>query len=90
MQKKILNIFSILFLLIFIMLILNYYTSEKNIIITNKLRSSYLSSGPIDKNKLPLLKSDTNNIVVYMNDLEDFKKKRKKRIWEKLISNQDE
>ena len=72
------------------MLILNYYTSEKNIIITNKLRSSYLSSGPIDKNKLPLLKSDTNNIVVYMNDLEDFKKKRKKRIWEKLISNQDE
>ena len=90
MQKKILNIFSILFLLIFIMLILNYYTSEKNIIITNKLRSSYLSSGPIDKNKLPLLKSDTNNIVVYMNDLEDFKKKRKKRIWGKLISNQDE
>ena len=90
MKKRFLNIFSILFLIIFITLIVNYYTSEKNIIITNKLRSSYLSSGTTDINKLPLLKSDTNNIVVYINDLEDFKKKRKKRIWEKLISNQNE
>ena len=37
-------------------------------------------------NNLPLLKNDTNNIIVYKNDLEEFKKKRKKRFWEKLIS----
>ena len=35
---------------------------------------------------LPVLKSDTNNIIIYKNDLEEFKKKRKKRFWEKLIS----
>ena len=36
---------------------------------------------------LPVLKNDTNNIIIYKNDLEEFKKKRKKRFWEKLISN---
>jgi hypothetical protein len=36
---------------------------------------------------LPVLKNDTKNIIIYKNDLEEFKKKRKKRPWEKLISN---
>ena len=40
-----------------------------------------------DKKNLPTLKNDTNNIIVYKNDLEEFKKKRKKRLWEKLITN---
>ena len=46
----------------------------------------------LNKNEvnLPLLKNDTNNIIIYKNGLEKFKNKRKKRIWEKLISNKDE
>ena len=44
----------------------------------------------VTKNNLPILKNDTSNIIVYINDLEDFKKKRKKRFWEKLISNKNE
>ena len=43
-----------------------------------------------DKNNLPILENDTNNIIIYIDDLEDFKKKRKKRFWEKLISNKNE
>ena len=39
------------------------------------------------KNDTNSIKNDTNNILVYKNDLEEFKKKRKKRFWEKLISN---
>ena len=39
------------------------------------------------ENNLPLLKSDTNNVIIYKNELEEFKNKRKKRFWEKLISN---
>jgi hypothetical protein len=42
------------------------------------------------RNNLPVLKNDTSNIIIYINDLEDFKKKRKKRFWEKLISNKNE
>ncbi len=69
--------------IIFTFLTINYYFSEENMIRVNKLRSTYMSTL---YNNLPLLKNDTNNIIVYKNDLEEFKKKRKKRIWEKLIS----
>ena len=41
-------------------------------------------------NNLPLLKNDTNNVIVYINGLENFKNKRKKWIWEDLISNKNE
>ncbi len=67
-----------------------YYFSEQNIIFTNKSRSLYLTTLGYDKNNLPVLENDTNNINVYINDLEDFKNKRKKRFWEDLISNKNE
>ena len=41
-------------------------------------------------NELPTLKNDTSNIIDYKNDIENFKKKRKKRFWEFLISNNNE
>ena len=69
---------------------IKYYFSEQNEIFTNKSRSSYLMTSSEDKNDLPILKNDTNNIIVHIDDLEDFKKKRKKRFWEKLISNKNE
>ena len=84
MLKKIKTIFFFLSFMVFVFLIINYYFSEKNIIHINKLRSTYLLTSP---DELPLLENDTNNIIVYKNDLEEFKKKRKKRLWEKLISN---
>ena len=35
-------------------------------------------------------KTSRNNIIIYIDDLEEFKNKRKKRIWEELISNKNE
>ena len=87
MLKKIKNISFLFTLLIFIFLTTSYYFSDKNIIHINKSRSSYSLK---DKNNLPLLKNDTSNIIIYKSDLDDFKKKRKKRIWERLISNNNE
>ena len=81
MQFK--NIIFLMSFIIFTFLTINYYFSEENMIRVNKLRSTYTSTL---YNNLPLLKNDTNNIIVYKNDLEEFKKKRKKRFWEKLIS----
>ena len=80
MLKRIKNIFFIITFFSFIFLVTKHYLSEHNIIYTNKSRSSY--SLIIDEN-LPLLKNDTGNIIIYKNDLEEFKKKRKKRFWEK-------
>ena len=87
MYRKIKNIFFLVTFFTFIILVTRYYFSEENILFTNKSRSFYLLTLNEDKKNLPTLKSDTNNIIVYKNDLEEFKKKRKKRLWEKLISN---
>jgi len=84
MFKKIKNISFLFSLIFFIFLITNYYFSDENILHINKSRSTYSLK---DKNNLPLLRNDTSNIIIYKSDLDDFKKNRKKRFWEKLISN---
>ena len=85
MIKKILNTFFLIFIFTFIFLIVKHYLSEKNIIFTNKSRSSYSVKINDDTNNLPVLKNDTHNIIFYNDDLEKFRNKRKKRFWEKLI-----
>ena len=87
MYRKTKNIFFLVSFLTFIILVAKHYFSEENILFNNKSRSFYLLTLNEDKKNLPTLKNDTNNIIVYKNDLEEFKKKRKKRLWEKLISN---
>ena len=86
MLKKIIKTFFLLSIIIFFFLIARFYFSEKNTILTNKSRSSY-AINEADLYNLPILENDTNNIIIYDNTLEDFKKKRKKRFWENLISN---
>lgn len=90
MYKRIKNAFFLIIFFTFIFLISKYYFSEQNIVFTNQLRSSYETSLDNDKNNLPVLKNDTNNTFIYVSDLENFKNKRKKRFWEKLISSSNE
>ena len=85
MNKKIKNISFFLVLALFSFFVTKYYFSEDNIIFTNKSRSFYFSSSK--NTNLPLLKNDTSNIIFYVDDLQIFKNKRKKRFWEKLINN---
>ena len=90
MFKKIKNTFFLISIFAFIFLVINHYFSDENIIFTNKSRSSYsLTLNQKDEN-LPLLSSDTNNIITYKNDLEEFKKSRRKRPWEDIISSKNE
>ena len=84
MNNRIKNSFFFIFFLIFIFLISKHYFSEKNIIFTNQSRSSYENSLNYNNNDLPILRNDTSNILVYVSDLDNFKSKRKKRIWEKF------
>ena len=90
MYSRIKNAFFLIIFFIFIFLISKYYFSEQNIVFINQSRSSYETSLDNDKNNLPVLKNDTNNAIIYVSDLENFKNKRKKRFWEKLISNNNE
>ena len=90
MSKKIINIFFLISFITFIFLVTKYYFSDQNFIYINKSRSLYSLTLNKYGESLPLLKNDTKDIIIYINDLEEFKNKRKKRPWEKLISNLNE
>ena len=86
MPRKIKNIFYLGSFFIFIILTTRFYFSDQNIRETNKSRSFYSAGLNNNMLNLPLLKNDTSNIIIYKTELEEFKKK-KKRIWENLLSN---
>ena len=90
MLRKIKNTLFLIIFSIFTFLVTKHYFSDENVIFTNKSRSSYALQVNIDNKSLPILKNDTNNIIIYKNDVEEFTKKRKKRFWEKLISDKNE
>ena len=84
MYIRIKNAFFLIIFFTFIFLISKYYFSEQNIVFINQSRSSYETSLDNDKNNLPVLKNDTNNTIIYVSDLENFKKKEKKKILGKI------
>ena len=90
MFSKIKNTLFLIIFSIFTFLVTKHYFSDENVIFTNKSRSSYALQVNIDNKSLPILKNDTNNIIIYKNDVEEFTKKRKKRSWEDLISDKNE
>ena len=82
---KIKNIFCLVSILIFITLTTSFYFSEQNIRATNKSRSLYAVKLLHDALKLPLLINDTDDIIEYRNDVQVFRDKIKKRIYEGLL-----
>ena len=86
MLKKIKNIFYLLLLFTFIFLTANFYFSDQNIKETNKSRAFYSVKLNNNTQNLPLLKNDTNNIIEYINDVELYKKKKKKyTFWDLIV-----
>ena len=85
MLKKIKNIFYLSSFFIFIILTTRFYFSDQNIRETNKSRSLYSVKLNNNTQNLPLLKNDTNNIIEYINDVEIYKKNKKKFTFWDLI-----
>ena len=85
MLKKLKNIFYLGSFFIFIVLITRFYFSDQNIRETNKSRSFYSVELNSSTQNLPLLKNDTNNIIEYIDDIEVYKKKKKKYTFWDLI-----
>ena len=83
MFNKVKIIFYLLSFFTFIFLVLNFYFSDLNIKKTNKNRSISLNRLESGIQKLPLLKNDTEDIIEYKDDIENFKKKKKKyKFWD--------
>ena len=85
MLKKIQNIFYLILFFVFIIFTISFYFSDQNIKKTNKSRSIYAVKLNNNTKNLPLLKNDTNNIIEYKNDVEVYKKKKKKYTFWDLI-----
>jgi hypothetical protein len=83
MFKKIKNIFCLSSFLIFFILIIFYYLSPTNTEYTNKIKIFYSADLITNIKNLPLLKNDTNDIIEYTNDAEDYKNSKKKyKFWD--------
>ena len=76
---KVLNIFMILLICIFIFFIFKYYSSNKNLSIKNynRLNIDQIINEKI--NNLPILDNDTNNVVEFNDSFEDEINNNKKR-----------
>ena len=85
---KIFNIIMFLLIIIFILSIYNYYSSNKNVDAKNYNRKNIdqiLKEKIID---LPVLKNDTNNIIEFNNSLNDGIEENKKRSFWDLLKKQ--
>ena len=78
MIKKFKYIFYLFSYSLFILLVIGFYFSDKNINNVNKTRSTSLNNVAELIKTLPLLENDTNDIIVYKDDVEVFKKRKKK------------
>ena len=82
---KIFNIIMFLLIIIFILSIYNYYSSNKNVDAKNYNRENI---DRILKEKifdLPVLKNDTNNVIEFNNSLKDDIEENKKRSFWNLL-----
>ena len=72
----------------FIFFVIKFYLSENNIKWSNKVMLQY--QNVLDKKFiiLPIIKSDTNNIIEYTNEIEEFKNKKQRKFWDLLKTNE--
>ena len=85
---KIFNIIMFLLIIIFILSIYNYYSSNKNVDAKNYNRENIdqiLKEKIID---LPVLKNDTDNVIAFNNSLKDGIEENKKRSFWDLLKKQ--
>ena len=83
------NIFFLGCFIMFFIVISIFYFSEENIKKINKSRLLYMHQEE-EHYDLPILYNDTNNIIIYSNEVENYKKKKKKYNFFDLIKKQND
>ena len=84
MLKEVKYAFYLLTIFFFIFFVIKFYLSENNIKWNNKVILQY--NNELDKkfNNLPIIKNDTDNIIEYTNEIEEFKNKKQRKFWDLL------
>ena len=84
MLKEVKYVVYLLTIFFFIFFVIKFYLSENNIKLSNKVMLQYQNI--LDKKliNLPIIKDDTNDIIEYTSEIEDFKNKKQRKFWDLL------
>ena len=84
MLKEVKYVVYLLTIFFFIFFVIKFYLSENNIKWSNKVMLQY--QNVLDKKfiNLPIIKDDTNDIIEYTSEIEDFKNKKQRKFWDLL------
>ena len=84
MLKEVKYVVYLLTIFFFIFFVIKFYVSENNIKWSNKVILQYQNI--LDKKfiNLPIIKDDTNDIIEYTSEIEDFKNKKQRKFWDLL------
>ena len=84
MLKEVKYVVYLLTIFFFIFFVIKFYLSEDNVKWSNKVILQYQNI--LDKKfiSLPIIKDDTNDIIEYTNEIEDFKNKKQRKFWDLL------
>ena len=83
--KYVIYLFTIFFSIFFVV---KFYISENNIKRSNKIIFQYQNELNKQFSNLPIIKDDTNDIIEYTNEVEEFKNKKQRRFWDLLKTNE--
>jgi len=83
--KYVVYLFTIFF---FIFFVIKFYISENNIKRSNKIIFQYQNELNKQFSNLPIIKDDTNDVIEYTNEVEEFKNKKQRRFWDLLKTNE--
>ena len=88
MLKEIKYVVYLLTIFFFIFFVIKFYLSENNIKWSNKVILQYQNI--LDKKfiNLPIIKDDTNDIIEYTSEIEDFKNKKQRKFWDLFKTNE--
>ena len=88
MLKEIKYVVYLLTIFFSIFFVIKFYLSENNIKLSNKVILQYQNELDKKFNNLPIIKDDTNDIIEYTNEIEEFKNKKQRKFWDLLKTNE--
>ena len=88
MLKEIKYVVYLLTIFFFIFFVIKFYLSENNIKWSNKVILQYQNISDKKFISLPIIKDDTNVIIEYTNEIEEFRNKKQRKFWDLLKTNE--
>ena len=88
MFKEVKYVVYLLTIFFTIFFVIKFYLSENNIKRSNQVKLQYQKELDKKFSNLPIIKNDTNDIIEYTSEIEEFKNKKQRKFWKLLKTNE--